>query len=140
MKDIIELAREAGFPERRAFSDLSDLYPRLERFAALVRAAALAEQPAEQDPVAWLMRSGKARWVEFENPVSGSALPPGTTMRPLVFGDTAPHPRREVELTDEEIMELTQGECQDMRWPSTATHVARAVIEAYKAKQEGGAA
>ena len=37
--DIIRMAREAGFPERRAFSDLSDLYPRLERFAALVAAA-----------------------------------------------------------------------------------------------------
>ena len=37
--DIIRMAREAGFPERRAFSDLSDLYPRLERFANLVAAA-----------------------------------------------------------------------------------------------------
>ena len=38
-EDIIAMAREAGFPERRAFSDMSDLYPRLERFAALVAAA-----------------------------------------------------------------------------------------------------
>lgn len=38
MKTVLEMAREAGFPERRAFSDLSDLYPRLERFAELVRA------------------------------------------------------------------------------------------------------
>jgi hypothetical protein len=35
-EDINHMARVAGFPERRAFSDLSDLYPRLERFAALV--------------------------------------------------------------------------------------------------------
>lgn len=38
-EDIIRMAQEAGFPEHRAFSDLSDLYPRLERFAALVAAA-----------------------------------------------------------------------------------------------------
>jgi hypothetical protein len=39
MKDDIDrFAEQAGFPARRAFSDLSDLYPRLERFAALVRA------------------------------------------------------------------------------------------------------
>jgi hypothetical protein len=39
MKDDIDrFAEQAGFPARRAFSDLSDLYPRLERFAAFVRA------------------------------------------------------------------------------------------------------
>jgi len=37
--DIDRFAEKAGFPARRAFSDLSDLYPRLERFAALVAAA-----------------------------------------------------------------------------------------------------
>jgi hypothetical protein len=37
--DIDRFAKQAGFPARRAFSDLSDLYPRLERFAALVAAA-----------------------------------------------------------------------------------------------------
>jgi hypothetical protein len=36
--DIDRFAEQAGFPARRAFSDLSDLYPRLERFADLVRA------------------------------------------------------------------------------------------------------
>jgi hypothetical protein len=34
--DIDRFAEQAGFPARRAFSDLSDLYPRLERFAALI--------------------------------------------------------------------------------------------------------
>lgn len=37
--DIDRFAEQVGFPARRAFSDLSDLYPRLERFAALVAAA-----------------------------------------------------------------------------------------------------
>jgi hypothetical protein len=37
--DINRIAVAAGFPESRAFSDLSDLYPRLERFAAIVAAA-----------------------------------------------------------------------------------------------------
>jgi hypothetical protein len=37
--DIDRFAEQAGFPARMAFSDLSDLYPRLERFAALVAAA-----------------------------------------------------------------------------------------------------
>jgi len=36
---VVRMAEAAGFPARRAFSDLSDLYPRLERFAALVAAA-----------------------------------------------------------------------------------------------------
>ena len=47
MRTTIEMAREAGFPERRAFSDLSDLYPRLERFAELVRADERNSWPAE---------------------------------------------------------------------------------------------
>jgi hypothetical protein len=34
--DIDRFAEQVGFPARRAFSDLSDLYPRLERFAALI--------------------------------------------------------------------------------------------------------
>lgn len=37
--DIDRFAEQVGFPARRAFSDLSDLYPRLERFATLVAAA-----------------------------------------------------------------------------------------------------
>jgi hypothetical protein len=37
--DMSRMAEAAGFPARRAFSDLSDLYPRLERFATLVAAA-----------------------------------------------------------------------------------------------------
>ena len=39
--DIDRFAEQVGFPARRAFSDLSDLYPRLERFAALVAAYTL---------------------------------------------------------------------------------------------------
>ena len=34
--DLNRMAEAAGFPARRAFSDLSDLYLRLERFAALI--------------------------------------------------------------------------------------------------------
>ena len=30
---IEKLAEQAGFPAKRAFSDLSDLYPRLDKFA-----------------------------------------------------------------------------------------------------------
>lgn len=33
---IKKLAEQAGFPPARAFSDLSDLYPRLDRFAELI--------------------------------------------------------------------------------------------------------
>lgn len=46
--DIDRFAEQAGFPARRAFSDLSDLYTRLERFAALV----LANHPP-QSSMAW---------------------------------------------------------------------------------------
>jgi hypothetical protein len=52
--DINRMAEAAEFPARRAFSDLSDLYPRLERFAALVAAA-------EREKVArWMMERGYA--------------------------------------------------------------------------------
>jgi hypothetical protein len=37
--DIDRFAEQAGFPARRAFSDLSDLYPRLERFFHMAQAA-----------------------------------------------------------------------------------------------------
>jgi hypothetical protein len=40
---IDHFAEQVGFPTRRAFSPLSDLYPRLERFAALIEAAKEAE-------------------------------------------------------------------------------------------------
>jgi hypothetical protein len=36
--NITRMAEVAGFPARRSFSDLSDLYPRLERFASLIAA------------------------------------------------------------------------------------------------------
>ena len=39
IEDIDRFAERAGFPTRRSFSDLSDLYPRLERFSSLVAAA-----------------------------------------------------------------------------------------------------
>jgi uncharacterized protein YoaH (UPF0181 family) len=45
--DIDRFAEQAGFPARRAFSDLSDLYPRLERFAALVADAEAKRMHAE---------------------------------------------------------------------------------------------
>ena len=52
--DINRMAEAAGFPARRAFSDLSDLYPRLERFAALVAAA------KREKVVRWMMERGYA--------------------------------------------------------------------------------
>jgi hypothetical protein len=45
--DIDRFAEQVGFPARRAFSDLSDLYPRLERFAALVADAEAKRMHAE---------------------------------------------------------------------------------------------
>ena len=33
---IKELAEQSGFPAKRSFSDLSDLYPRLDKFAELL--------------------------------------------------------------------------------------------------------
>lgn len=55
IEDINRMAQEAGFPERRAFSNLSDLYPRLERFADLVAAAereAIAQSLDKQADIA----------------------------------------------------------------------------------------
>ena len=83
------------------------------------------EQPAEQEPYAWMAVGGTIwRHKTTEDDV------------PLY---TAPQPRREVELTDEEIdraldaanvPELPAG------YKSVELEIARAVIKAYKAKQE----
>lgn len=54
IEDIIRMAVAAGFPERRAFSDLSDVYPRLERFASLVAAA------ERNKLAAWMIQFGFA--------------------------------------------------------------------------------
>lgn len=52
--DINHIAVAAGFPERRAFNDLSDLFQRLERFAALVAAA------ERNKLAAWMIERGYA--------------------------------------------------------------------------------
>jgi len=46
-------------------------------------------------------------------------------------------PRREWRgLTEEEIMGMTRTECIDMRWPSTALNIARAIEAALKEKNQ----
>ena len=60
MRTTIEMAQEAGFPERRAFSDLSDLYPRLQRFAELVR--------ADERNRTWTQE----HWTEYEHSIAAA--------------------------------------------------------------------
>jgi hypothetical protein len=96
--------------------------------------AALAEQDVSlidegkkaepQEPVAWMITDNYERKFLFrlEKPV----VYKGETLLPLY---TAPQPRREVELTDEEIDQLW---CE---FPSGEFGFARAVIAAYRAKQ-----
>lgn len=93
--------------------------------------AALAEQ---QEPVAWGMPRSDGAIIDCISPEEHAHLEGDYTV-PLY---AAPQPRREVELTDEEIdraldaanvPELPDG------YKSVELEIARAVIAAYKAKQ-----
>jgi hypothetical protein len=46
--------------------------------------------PVQQEPAAWILRSGRARWVELEDPAAASALPKGTTAIPLYTHQATP--------------------------------------------------
>jgi len=94
--------------------------------------AALAQQ--EQEPVAWTLtktldkrETTTTGYLWFSDPQNSAWTP--------VF--THP-PRREWRgLTEEEIMGMTRTECVDMRWPSTALNIARAIEQALKEKNHG---
>ena len=102
--------------------------------------AALAEQPAEQEPVAWRVRRNDGQYELYFVKASAERAAECYIKRPQVEPlYTAPQPHREVEFTDEEIdraldaanvPELPDG------YESVELEIARAVIEAYKAKQE----
>ena len=91
---------------------------------------AALEQP-EQEPVAWIQPDHlqKARRAPFSCRVE-------PTQRWADFVPLFTHPpRREWQsLTEEEIMGMTRTECADMRWPSTALNIARAIEAALKEK------
>jgi len=85
--------------------------------------AALAQQEQEQEPVVSQNTQEKCR-IETV-PAKGGLL----SIHP---------PRREWRgLTEEEIMGMTRTECVDMRWPSTALNIARAIEQALKEKNHG---
>ena len=44
------------------------------------------------------------------------------------------HPPKREPLTDEQIMEMVFAECNNMRWPSTALYIARAIEAAHGIK------
>ena len=46
------------------------------------------------------------------------------------------HPPKREPLTDEQIMEMVFAECNNMRWPSTALYIARAIEAAHGIKGE----
>lgn len=62
--------------------------------------AAVLEKLAQQEPVAWILRSGKARWVELDDPAAASALPKGTTSIPL-YAHPAPQQADRQRVPDE---------------------------------------
>ncbi len=78
--------------ELGAWEQGAEPYPLLRHIALELLKKQLAEQPAQQEPVAWITKDGEIYkhdcWPEYE-------------ARPLVFGDTSPQPARA--LTDEEI-------------------------------------
>ncbi len=117
---------------------------RLHHTAICTLRTALAESPDSTKPVAEPEQKPVA--IQHRKPIvssDGETLgytdwQNGTGLewwpRRSLYTHPAPQP---VTLTDEEIMDLVRKDCVNMRWPSTALNIARAVIEAYQRKQEG---
>jgi len=97
-KELLTLALEAveiGFKAEQYMTDAD--YALQDKAVAALREA-LAEQPAQQEPVAWMTKDGEIYkhecWPEHK-------------ARPLVFGDTSPPAQRTwVGLTDEEKLHI----------------------------------
>jgi hypothetical protein len=97
---------------------------------ALDTLRAALERP-EPEPVAW--RVGKSYWTSYDE-IPARLLPPMSNPQPLYLQP----PRREWQsLTEEEVMQMTRAECVDMRWPSTALNIARAIEQALREKNHG---
>jgi hypothetical protein len=88
---------------------------------AALQAAITAEESAE--PVLWLLRDGKAKWVEYEDPAASSALPKEYISTPLYTHPPVPEP-----LSDEEIRNLWNI------YDNDEIDFARAVITASRSK------
>jgi hypothetical protein len=100
---------------------------------ALDTLRAALEQP-EQEPVAWVhaghlqgLTLGLYAYVEIYTDESQGRVP--------LY--THPHRREWQSLTEEEVMQMTRAECVDMRWPSTALNIARAIEAALKERNHG---
>ena len=102
MKSIIELAREAGMAWQGGFTRVVECVTQseLERFAALVRAAALAEQ---QEPVAWRdpTNSDPGQGCTYDKAVHEKW--PHIYKQPLY---TAPQPAKREPLTQQDALEV----------------------------------
>jgi len=103
--------------------NVSAIVPCVDSIKSLEAALAQQEQEQEQEPVVSQNTQEKCR-IETV-PAKGGLL----SIHP---------PRREWRgLTEEEIMGMTRTECVDMRWPSTALNIARAIEQALKEKNHG---
>ena len=82
MRDIKEMARQVKMPYDFVTGEPINI-EKLEAFAALVRAEALAEQPAQQQPVAYLCENAVGhkyfRWKK-----------PSSTYKPIALYTTPP--------------------------------------------------
>lgn len=95
--------------------------------------AALAEQSAEQEPVAWVVDMNGTESLEWHSDVQADLIF-GTAVQPLY---TAPYPAKREPLTDEEIRDLWSWSMthEAERTATTQQHAfARAVIAAYERK------
>ena len=107
MKTVIEMAQEAGFETMLrkgricGFDRDGDYTEEIEAFAELVRADALAEQPAQQEPVAWMSDVGSVASAHEKK--MGYVLESAFTT-PLYT--SPPAQRTWVGLTDEEVTKM----------------------------------
>ena len=116
MKTVIEMAREAGWPDSLV---APVIMAKLAEFAELVRAderARMAEQPAQQEPVAyrvkWPAIGGGYKWLMVDKPLMEKD---GFVNEALYTSQPAQRPW--AGLTDEEVKECFESvptqDCQN---------------------------
>ncbi|WP_101048885.1 hypothetical protein [Macromonas nakdongensis] len=91
---VAELLREAA-----------DTIERREAVIRILERDALAEQPAEQEPVAWVVDMNGTESLEWHSDVQADLIF-GTAVQPLY---TAPHPAKRKPLTREQVLAIVQS-------------------------------
>lgn len=101
MKTVIEMAIDSGF-WREHINTWMCRTKDIEDFAELIRTderARMAEQPAKQEPVAWMHEWEDGEKIPLLKGRDSRNQDKPKTVRPLVYGDTSPQPAQSEPLT-----------------------------------------